>query len=298
MSKPLSPPPSPPHPPSLRVLASGSSGNCSILRSPDTKILIDAGLSPRRTRAHLADLGLGLEDLDAILLTHLDRDHFHVGWAKGLPARLPVFVHATHARQARARGLPRASCYTFRDDLELSIDYHIFSTLSAHDQLGTAVFRFDFCTGASLGFATDLGSLTDDLAEHLDRVDVLAIESNYCPNMQANSDRPEFLKARVMGGAGHLSNKECAQLVAEVAPREHVVLLHLSRQCNTPTLAARLHARRPYTLTVTSQTEPTAWITIECARENALKDTQKPSPVVRGSLLDHVSGASSPKTRG
>lgn len=256
-----------PHP-SLRVLASGSAGNCSILQTPHTKILIDAGLSPRRTRGLLEDNGLALSDLDAILLTHLDRDHFHVGWAKGLPTGLPVFVHETHATHARDRGLPRFACETFRDEIGLSTDYALFTTLSAHDTLGTSAFRFDFTTGASLGFATDLGGLTDELAAHLDGVDVLAIESNYCPRMQADSDRPAFLKARVMGGSGHLSNQECAQLVAEVGPREHVVLLHLSRQCNTPTLAARLHARKPYALTLAHQTEPTAWIDIaaEAAR--------------------------------
>ncbi len=254
--------------PALRVLASGSGGNCSILQSPHTKILIDAGLSPRRTRGLLADNGLALEDLDAILLTHLDGDHFHKGWAKGLPPGLPVFVHETHAPHARDRGLPRAACETFDDAIELSPDYSIFATLSAHDALGTSAFRFDFTTGASLGFATDLGSLTDELTTHLDGVDVLAIESNYCPIMQADSDRPAFLKARVMGGSGHLSNQECARLIDEVRPRNRVVLLHLSRQCNDPALVARMHARKPYALTLAHQTEPTAWIdiTTEVAR--------------------------------
>lgn len=274
--------------PSLRVLASGSSGNCSILRTPNSTILIDAGLSPRRTRAHLADFGLSLDDLDAILLTHLDRDHFHVGWAKALPPSLPVYTHATHAREARARGLPPRLSRSFQETIELSRDYCIFATLSAHDQLGTAAFRFDFTTGASLGYATDLGHITDTLIEHLDRVDVLAIESNYCPIMQADSDRPAFLKHRVMGGSGHLSNQECAQLIAEVAPRSHVVLLHLSRQCNDPALVARLHARKPYTLTLTSQADPTPWITITPPSEPVRKAA--PRPIVRGSLLDENRG--------
>ncbi|VAX40935.1 hypothetical protein MNBD_PLANCTO03-1444 [hydrothermal vent metagenome] len=276
--------PIPPTPPSLRVLASGSAGNCSILRTTNSTILIDAGLSPRRTRAHLADLGLSLDDLDAILLTHLDRDHFHVGWAKALPPSLPVYTHAAHASCAHARGLPRRLGRSFQDTIELSRDYCIFATLSAHDQLGTAAFRFDFTTGASLGYATDLGHITEKLVEHLDAVDVLAIESNYCPRLQADADRPDFLKQRVMGGSGHLSNQECAQLITEVAPREHVILLHLSRQCNDPALITRLHARKPYTLTLTSQTEPTPWITITPPPEPVRKAA--PRPIVRGSLLD------------
>lgn len=279
--------------PALRVLASGSSGNCSILRTARSTILIDAGLSPRRTRAHLADLGLALDDLDAILLTHLDSDHFHPGWPRALPHRLPVHVHTTHAPQARARGLPRSSCQTFRRAVELGADYRALATLSAHDQLGTAAFRFEFATGATLGFATDLGSITDSLVEHLGAVDVLAIESNYCPRMQVESDRPAFLKQRVMGGSGHLSNQECAQLVSEIGPRAHVVLLHLSRQCNDPGLAARLHARKPYRLTVTSQAEPTPWIEITPSAEPATRPP--PKPIVRGSLLDQAGALLGPK---
>lgn len=272
-------------PPALCVLASGSSGNCSILRTPQSSILIDAGLSPRRTMLHLAEIGLEPADLDAILLTHLDSDHFHAGWARGLPAGVPVFVHATHARQARARGLARHALATFHEAVDPAPGLRVLVALSAHDQLGTAAFRFQFPTGASLGFATDLGSVSDTLVEHLGGVDVLAIESNYCPRMQVESDRPEFLKQRVMGGGGHLSNQECARLVAEIGPRSHVVLLHLSRQCNDPTLAARLHARQPYRLTVSSQTEPTPWIEIHRAPEPR---PEPPRLIVRGSLFDTI----------
>jgi phosphoribosyl 1,2-cyclic phosphodiesterase len=284
--------------PALRVLASGSSGNATILRTARSTILIDAGLSPRRTRAHLAQLDLTLEDLNGILLTHLDSDHFHTGWPNALPQSLPVYMHSTHLRTAQARGLPRRACKTFNDVFEPTDDFAAFVTLNAHDQLGTAAFRFEFVTGASLGFATDLGSISDSLVEHLSAVDVLAIESNYCPKMQVESDRPSFLKHRVMGGSGHLSNQECAQLVAEIRPRDHVVLLHLSRQCNDPGLAARLHAREPYRLTVTSQTEPTPWIEITPSRTPAQAPViqPEPKPIVCGSLLDHASPTHAPRS--
>lgn len=289
--------------PSLCVLASGSSGNCSVLRSAGSTILIDAGLSPRRTRLLLEGLGLGLDALDGVLLTHLDSDHFHSGWARGLPASVPVFVHRSHVREACRRGVARSACWGFGDMAELSDDYCVFVMLNAHDELGTASFRFEFVTGSSLGFATDVGRVSDALVEHLSGVDVLAVESNYCPRMQVESDRPAFLKQRVMGGSGHLSNEECAQLVAEVGPREHVVLLHLSRQCNEPSLAARAHARRPYRLTVTSQTEPTAWIAIgQGAGSGQVSGSElgpaagaaaQPRAVVRGSLFDQVAGGAS-----
>ena len=98
-----------------------------------------------------------------------------------------------------------------------------------------------------------------DLFRH---VDVLAIESNYCPVMQENSDRPEFLKRRIMDGSGHLSNQQSAAAVRAIAPKKHVVLLHLSRQCNTPELAAMGHAGAPYELTVAHHEVPTGLVRV------------------------------------
>jgi phosphoribosyl 1,2-cyclic phosphodiesterase len=71
-----------------------------------------------------------------------------------------------------------------------------------------------------------------------------------------------MLKNRITGGAGHLSNRQCAEAVARIAPREHVVLLHLSRDCNRPELAAAAHAGASYRLTVASQESPTARICV------------------------------------
>lgn len=252
--------------PELRVLASGSAGNCSVLRTAGATLLIDAGLSPRRTRRLLEDNGIGIGHVDGIVLTHLDSDHFHAGWPRALPAGVPVYLHERHEREARSRGLARGACRLFDKALTPALDCCAFALLCDHDDVGTVSFRFEFTCGASLGFATDVGRVTEPLTEHLDRVDVLAVESNYCPVLQESSARPAFLKRRVTGGNGHLSNQEAAVLVERVRPREHVVLLHLSRECNDPALAASLHEGRGYGLTVARQHEPTAWIGIRTRR--------------------------------
>jgi phosphoribosyl 1,2-cyclic phosphodiesterase len=100
------------------------------------------------------------------------------------------------------------------------------------------------------------------MIEALAGVDVLAIESNYCPRMQVASKRPEFLKKRIMGGAGHLSNEECLEAVGAIGPRREVVLLHLSRDCNAPDHAASLHAGAGYRVTVARHDGPTAAIRV------------------------------------
>lgn len=248
----------------LVVLASGSSGNCSALIHGEGKncriTLIDAGLSPMRTRKLLAAQNLTLERVDEIVFTHLDHDHAHKGWVKAMPEHARFWMHKRHRSRAGRTGFLRRSTNIFQDEpFELSRGVVVTPTLLAHDDLGVAAFRFDWRgeRTASMGFATDLGRVTEQLVECLRGVDVLAIESNYCPVMQRASDRPDFLKDRIMNGAGHLSNEECKGAVSAIAPKREVILIHLSRQCNAPELAQRYHADAPYRVTVSSQTEPT-----------------------------------------
>ncbi len=251
------------------VLASGSAGNCSVLRVGDRLILIDAGLSPRRTRRAIADLGLASAPIAAVVLTHLDDDHYHAGWPAALGGETTVYMHRSHVGRARREGrLPRRADI-FAEPFEPVPGVVFTPALIAHDSLGTSVFRVEFAgaaPGGTLGFATDVGRVSEPLVSVLRGVDVLAIESNYCPRLQLASSRPEYLKRRIMGGSGHLSNEQCRDAVDAIAPRRHVVLLHLSRECNEPGLAAAHHADAPYRLTVTSQHRASEWIGLCASR--------------------------------
>lgn len=253
----------------LRVLASSSSGNCTLLTLAGAgqcrAILIDAGLSPRRTFALLAANGIARENLAAIVLTHLDHDHWHAGWTRSLPAHTRLHLHRRHMGRADRQGLLYHPTNIFSAAFEAVPGVMATPVLNAHDDLGSVAFRFEFSDGASLGYATDLGHVSTDLTRTLAGVDVLAIESNYCPQMQASSDRPQFLKDRVTGGLGHLSNQASAAAARAIAPRERVVLLHLSRECNTPQRALATHASRGATeipTTAASADQPTPWIAI------------------------------------
>lgn len=266
----------------LCVLASGSSGNCSVLRvrsdsgRPVRTALLDAGISPTRTRRLLAERGIAIGEIDDIVLTHLDTDHFHPGWRRVRDCRATLRLHKRHLGKAQRRGLLLGRNDPFDDTFELGSGARIEPILMDHDDLGVAAFRVETACGNTLGFATDLGRTTDELVAHLAGVGVLAIESNYCPELQAASDRPDFLKRRITGGAGHLSNEECAGAVRAIAPATAVVLLHLSRQCNTPGLAARAHDDAPYALTLAHQTEPTPWVPLTAGRERPPSVTVRP----------------------
>ncbi len=256
--------------PFLVVLASGSGGNCSALVLPaktesalERRIwLIDAGYSPRTTRSALARVGLDMANVAGLILTHLDTDHYYPGWASTLPRYTRCVVHRVHRPGRETVPLPKHT-EAIDGDFELAPGVRVSPCIVPHDEVGTCAFRFGFACGASLGFATDLGEASVEFTTHMTGVDVMAIESNYCRGLQLASSRPEALKGRIMGGRGHLSNEDAMQALRAIRPKRHVVLLHLSRECNQPRLVTRLHERRGYQFTVTSQFAPSPRVLIE-----------------------------------
>jgi len=262
---------------SFCVLGSGSRGNSTLLDlgggRADRYVLIDCGLSPRATRLRLAALGLGVEDLSAILLTHLDTDHFCSTWGRVVERHdITVHLHHRHRRRWAGMGLDARRLDLFRAPFDLGADVTVEPILLAHDSLGTVGYIVEH-DRTRLGFATDLGRVPRTLLERFVDLDALAIESNYDPRMQVESGRPYFLKRRIMGGNGHLSNEQSIEAVLEIAERSrlaHVVPLHLSQQCNDPGIIERLYADRAPDLagrlTISSQHEPTRMLHAECER--------------------------------
>jgi phosphoribosyl 1,2-cyclic phosphodiesterase len=250
----------------LCVLASSSKGNSSVITVDDGRrrraCLIDAGLSPRRTFEALEEVGVTEKMIDCVILTHLDVDHFHAGWPGRWPSQITLRMHKRHLGRAERMGALSQRTEPFVAEFEIWPGVTVTPQLAAHDQLGTAAFKIAFPDGATLGFATDVGRVNDDLVDHLRGVDVLAIESNYCPRMQVESARPEFLKRRIMNGSGHLSNEECVKAVKRIRPRSHVVLLHLSRECNDQGQVTRLHEGAGYAVTIADPEKPTAWVEV------------------------------------
>ena len=254
---------------SFCVLGSGSAGNCTLVRLGDDgdarHVLIDAGLSPRQTTLRLGPLGVGLDDISDILLTHIDHDHLHPGWRDPSSKRIACTWRAARRplRHDRAAGLPARDTEPFDDAFEVQPGTWVEVTMLPHDELGSSGFVIDH-GGARLGFATDLGRVPGTLLKRFDDLAALALESNYDRQLEHASSRPDFLKQRIMGGLGHLSNEQALEAVLHIARRcdlRHIALLHLSRQCNDPAIVRGLFARRaPHLLgrlTITNQHEPT-----------------------------------------
>ena len=254
----------------LCILASGSAGNASILRSPAGVLLIDAGIGPRTLAKRLDGTGVGLSDIAALCLTHLDADHFLPSWSSTLcQLNIPVYCHANKV-DALALSSPNLV------PLIRPFDVAAFSPVDGlicdpihlpHDDLGSHGFVVEGF-GYRVGYATDLGHVPPYVFDRLRDLDCIALESNYDPQMQADSARPAFLKRRITGGHGHLSNVQAFAAVRKLLDRarqlpDHIVLLHRSQECNCPDLVRRLFSsdrRIAPRLMLAQQHERSPWL--------------------------------------
>jgi phosphoribosyl 1,2-cyclic phosphodiesterase len=230
----------------LSVLASGSRGNCAIVRSSQTQILVDAGISCRETFKRMRAAGEDPRAISAILITHEHSDHV-CGLAM-LAKRLnvPIFMTgATHQawtramRDANGERPHLAKLEVFLSGSRFQIgDITVTPFTIPHDAADPVGFTFR-AEGIKLGFVTDLGYLPPNVCDHLCGCDVLVIESNHDVEMLRGGPYPWSVKQRVMSRVGHLSNDALADFFAKDYDGEaaYVVLAHLSEQNNHPELA-------------------------------------------------------------
>jgi phosphoribosyl 1,2-cyclic phosphodiesterase len=260
----------------LCILASGSSGNCSVIRSSAGLFLVDCGIGPRVAAHRLKEVGVAIPQITAVCLTHLDRDHFNILWTPTLAQyRIRIFCPANRVLEllsfrGNSRLEPLVVPFT-ESPFEPLPGVIARATRVAHDQTGSHAFHFTHGKH-SIGFATDLGTVPASLIDQFCGVDVLAIESNYEPEMQLTSGRPKFLQQRIMGGRGHLSNQQALSAIKAIFDRcqrhagrlpSHVVLLHRSRQCNCADRIRDLFhkdARLLDRLVLSEQDHPTPWL--------------------------------------
>lgn len=223
----------------LRSLASGSTGNAYFVRFGDTRVLVDAGIKLGRIQQGLADLG-GLEALDAVVVTHEHHDHIR-GLDALLRARpeLPVFASSGTLRELSLEGRDTRELRPHRA-VALGPQLDITGFRVSHDAAEVLGLRFEGF-GAAIGFATDLGTWSEATLGALLDVHTLVLESNHDPELLRRGPYPVFLKRRISGTRGHLSNAQAAALLERVLHNglQRVVLAHLSETNNTPALAQK-----------------------------------------------------------
>ncbi|MBY0439890.1 MAG: MBL fold metallo-hydrolase [Burkholderiales bacterium] len=225
-------------------LGSGSSGNAWLVESGGTRVLIDCGIGPDRLTARLVQAGADPGCIDAILVTHEHDDH--VGGAAAFARRHSIPVYATYGTvQGAGSALSgMARLHEIAPSGRFSIGaLEVLPVAVPHDArepvqyvLGDGSVR--------IGVVTDLGSITPHVTASFSGLDALVLEANHDEGMLRNGPYPKFLKERVGGRYGHLSNEVAARLLGAVASDrlQHVVAAHLSLKNNTAALARQAFA--------------------------------------------------------
>jgi phosphoribosyl 1,2-cyclic phosphodiesterase len=227
-------------------VSSGSNGNCICVESDHVRLLFDAGISGKQTADRLARRGRDIRRVDAVIISHDHSDHVRCSGILARKFGLPVYMTArTHEAAERYSPLGTFGDLRFFDPSKPLVfgDLTVHCLPTPHD--AAEPLAFVVTDGQSrLGVLTDLGNVFGGLTELMAGLDGAFLESNYDPDMLRNGPYPAFLKARIVGEHGHISNFEAAELVARQGERlQWVALPHLSEQNNTPDLAYRTHCQ-------------------------------------------------------
>lgn len=223
-------------------LFSGSSGNALYIGAGDTRILIDAGMPGRSIEGALREIDVLPETLSGIAVTHEHTDHVKGVGILSRKYHIPIYANeSTWNAMARTVGevAPR-NRRIFQDEEDFFIgDLCLFPFSIPHDAADPVGYRI-FYGGRSVATATDMGFMRKQVMKTLSGVDVLLLESNHDPDLvMQNPHYSAYLKQRILGNHGHLSNEASAQALLSLCETgvRKVILGHLSGENNTPELA-------------------------------------------------------------
>jgi phosphoribosyl 1,2-cyclic phosphodiesterase len=224
---------------SVALLCSGSSGNSTLVQSDGSGILVDAGLSCRELDRRLSLFGVEPTQIEAVVLTHEHTDHTRGARRFCIDHGIPAFgtrgtlaltpledVHTTVIKQGQSFRIGILSVKPF------SVRHLAAEPVALAVSLGSR----------KVGIASDLGTVTPSVVHEMSESDLMLVEANYDENMLLSGDYPEFLKRAIRGNYGHLSNEDAATLSLKAASEvtKNVVLVHLSRDNNTPEKALEI----------------------------------------------------------
>lgn len=251
-------------------LNSGSNGNCYYVGNEKDAVLIDAGISCRETEKRMTRLGLTISRVRAIVVSHEHTDHI-----KGIPMiakkhRIPVYITSNTYRNASFR-VDDTLIRHFSASQSLEIGSLSVATFSKfHDAADPCSF---VVTSGELkvGVFTDIGAPCENLIEHFQQCHAALLEANYDEEMLENGSYPYFLKNRIRGGSGHLSNTQALHVFCRYRPVQmsHLILTHLSKNNNCPQLVHRLFQENASgtEVVVASRFEETALFEINPGKE-------------------------------
>jgi len=236
----------------IASLNSGSNGNCYYVGNDQEAVLIDVGLSCRETERRMRRLGLPLDRVKAIFISHEHDDHIRGLEILSRRYQLPVYITGPTLKQCRFPPDPPL-IKNFREGEAVTIGgLSILAFSKAHDASDPYSFVVASAT-IRVGVFTDIGVVCDNLIRHFAQCHAAFLETNYDEEMLENGRYPWPLKNRIRGGQGHLSNRQALELFAAYRPpfMSHLLLAHLSQDNNRPELAQALFEARADGTTIT-----------------------------------------------
>ena len=223
------------------TLCSSSSGNSAFIGVGNYGVLIDAGISAKRIKAAMTDVGLDPAFIRAVFVTHEHGDH--ISGVRVLATQLKIPVYATRGTLAGMRDLDvldgKFTSAPMPEEGVTVGDMRIVNFRTSHDSRESCGYIVELPDGRRVGICTDTGVVTPEMKRALAGCALTLLESNYDDDMLISGVYPPQLKARIRSRVGHLSNDDCAETACELLDlgTRHFVLGHLSRENNTPALA-------------------------------------------------------------
>mgnify|MGYP005758550085 CR=1 FL=1 len=227
----------------LCSIASSSSGNCIFAGSETTSLLVDAGISGKRIEFGLNEIDRTTADIDGILVTHEHSDHIKGLGVVARKYKIPIYATAGTIDAILSTGnlgkLPEGIFHEIKENIPCRIrDITVYPFAISHDAAQPVGYRLEH-EGKKIGIATDMGQYNDYIIENLTGLDALLLEANHDVNMLQVGKYPYYLKQRILGKRGHLSNESAGQLLCSLL-HDHmkkILLGHLSRENNYEALA-------------------------------------------------------------
>jgi len=243
----------------ITSLNSGSNGNCYYIGNENEAVLVDAGLSCRETEKRMRRLDLNMKKVKAIFVSHEHTDH--VRGLAGISSKYQLPVYVTNSTRTGCYHLKQESAIHFEPRETISVgSLQVTSFPKFHDAADPHSFIIS-CNDVTVGVFTDLGRPCAELIKHFKKCHAAFLEANYDEEMLQNGRYPHFLKNRIRGGEGHLSNKQALEVFSEHRPAfmSHLLLAHLSADNNSPELVHRLFSEKAghVQVTVASRYEET-----------------------------------------
>jgi phosphoribosyl 1,2-cyclic phosphodiesterase len=225
----------------ITSLNSGSNGNCYYVGNSKEAIMVDAGISCKETEKRMLRLGLSMKKVKAIFISHEHGDHIRGLTVLSKKFGIPVYITPGTLNNCRLN-LPQELCRTFSSHETVQIgSLKITCFPKIHDAAEPHSFMVS-CGDIKVGVFTDLGRVCDQLSLHFQQCDAAFLEANYDEELLQNGKYPYYLKRRISGGWGHLSNTQALELFTNFRHPKltHLLLAHLSKDNNDAELVEHL----------------------------------------------------------